>query len=492
MPKTKTTNLALRLRIFDNFALLVILFIAAALLGGSSRADVLSLVILRPFAVFVAVFAAFRLTAAQFADYRAISLWLGACLLFVALQTVPLPPDIWQALPGRDLIVEIDTATGNDGAWRPYSMNPIMARNAMWSLAVPLAVAALVASLDAEGHRRTLNLLLILGIASALVGVLQFLSGPNSLLYTYKISNNGSALGFFANRNHQGVFLAMLIPLLAAFAASNQRPIARRRRDRTLKDAGWHFWGAVIAIALILPVILATGSRAGMLTAILGLLGGVAVLFPAWRKNWIDTQHEKSRFSKSNVRRNAVLRFAFLSALAAAFVATIALTIGMQSNASLARLIEDPERPDLRWSMWSEIQSLIAEFFPYGSGAGSFVTVFKINEPDAMLSTYYVNKAHNDFLEVALEHGAIGIALLAAGLLLLLLYGWRVWRSPANIEAHHIARGASVALLLLVIGSAVDYPARVPFMAAVAATLVIWLRRGTLTSTREKFKDIND
>lgn len=98
-------------------------------------------------------------------------------LALVLFHLAPLPPTIWQALPGRDLIVAIDEAAGLSGVWRPLTMDPTMTRNALWSLAAPLAGLVLAAQLTFEQHKSILLCILGIGSLSALLGLVQIVEG---------------------------------------------------------------------------------------------------------------------------------------------------------------------------------------------------------------------------------------------------------------------------------------------------------------------------
>ncbi|MCQ4504087.1 hypothetical protein NON27_28270, partial [Vibrio parahaemolyticus] len=75
-------------------------------------------------------------------------------------------------------------------------------------------------------------------------------------------TNGASAPGLFANRNHQAALLTALFPLLAAFACAG---VADRR---TAAIRG----GIALGIgAILVPLILLIGSRAGVLLLGLGL-----------------------------------------------------------------------------------------------------------------------------------------------------------------------------------------------------------------------------
>src|SRR3546814_10933219 len=60
---------------------------------------------------------------------------LLATVLLVLLQLVPLPPAIWTALPGRDVLLG---ALPGEAVWRPGSIVPSATINAASSLIVPV------------------------------------------------------------------------------------------------------------------------------------------------------------------------------------------------------------------------------------------------------------------------------------------------------------------------------------------------------------------
>ncbi|MFP3813504.1 hypothetical protein, partial [Bacillus sp. SIMBA_005] len=81
---------------------------------------------------------------------------------------------------------------------------------------VPLAVVLLVGrTSDQDLRQLPLRLLAFLAVA-AVFGVLQLLGGEGAP-YFHRITNVGAAVGFFANRNHHAVFLALYWPLLLWF-----------------------------------------------------------------------------------------------------------------------------------------------------------------------------------------------------------------------------------------------------------------------------------
>src|SRR5690606_26754911 len=126
--------------------------------------------------------------------------------------------------------------------------------------------------------------------------------------------------------------------------------------------------------------------------------------------------------------------------------------------------------------------SMARDFFPFGSGFGSFEAVFRAYEPADALSVRYMNQAHNDLLQLAIEGGILALALLLCGLLWI---GWsilRLWRFPEGSGRRPaIYLGSSIALWLA--ASLVDYPLRPPLAAMVFAVLTAQL---SFLSTRAR------
>jgi O-antigen ligase len=92
-----------------------------------------------------------------------------------------------------------------------------------------------------------------------------------------------------------------------------------------------------------------------------------------------------------------------------------------------------------------------------GSGGGTFEDIYARYENPARVDSFYVNHAHNDFLEILLEYGVVG------ALLLLLFLLWWVrnahWLS-AGRKPDYFAFAATLASAAILAHSLVDYPLR--------------------------------
>lgn len=444
--------------------LMLCLLVLVALTGGSSRADIASLIVLRPVAILLAVAAVAMSWPMAMREYRAIVAVLGAATLLLILHLVPLPPAIWQALPGRGLIREIDAAAGLGNPWRPISLDPLMTRNALWSMAVPIAASMLAMRLDERYGRPLLLCVLAIGVLSGLLGVLQFADGPSSPFYFYSITSNGFSVGLFANRNHQGVFLAALIPLLAAYAAMGRKD----GRDRNARAIG-----AIAVGAMFVPMILATSSRAGFVAMLLGIVSAIGIATPLIKQR--STARDAAK----------VPRWWIYAAVGAIFLVLCISLVGLTQGNSVDRLLDGgSDGPERRWPFWEITIEAARAFFPLGAGLGSFVRVFQVFEPDTLLAMTYVNHAHNDYVELLLDGGVPALVLMLFALFIVARDALSVWRVKPAGSAITLGRSASVSLSILMLASVVDYPLRTPILAAIACILAVWLRRGAIAAGR--------
>lgn len=430
-------------------AYLAIVFIT----GGGSRSDIQSLIILRPIAAIACVFALWRVQRSHLWDSRGILAIAAAVVLVVLLHLVPLPPSIWGHLPGRDLVTEIDQSVGLGDVWRPISLIPSATWNALYSLLVPLAVLLLGIQISREERFLLLPVLLVLGLFSGLLGMLQAVGNPNGPLYFYEITNNGAAVGLFANRNHQAVLLAIMFPALAVYASAE----ARSEKELNLRS-----WMAFVAGISLIPLVLVTGSRTGLALSLLGLVVS-AVLY----------RRPRSVFAKKRkvVKFNWRIPIAGFTALCLG-----AITVMVSRAEAINRLTAPDQVEELRFLVWGPILKAAIDYFPMGSGIGSFVEVYRVHEPDALLSPDYLNHAHNDFLELFLTGGLPAIAILAVVLACYLLATWNLWRTRKDRGREvQFGRLGWAVLLILGLASGVDYPLRTPIMAALFVVAVVWL-----------------
>lgn len=443
--------------------------VTAFLGGGGSSSAIASLLVLRPVSALLFALALTSLTGQQIKGSAGLLALTAATVVIVAAQLIPLPPALWHNLPGRELIAANDRLVGLADQWRPLSLDPPATRNALFSLLLPIATLLFAIQLSAADLVKTVGLVLVGALSSAVLAQLQILGDPEGPLYFYALTNNGAAVGFFANRNHQALLLAASLPMLAFWASTRSQagrhaasPADARSAVRRL-PAKW--WMALGAAAFITPLLLVTGSRAGLL---LGILSFVSVPLVLTRNR---NEGAKATGARRTVRRLPVVAaFALLGCI-------VASAVLLGRDEALARLLSrtDPAA-ELRVAILPVLKTMAELYFPWGTGFGTFEAVYLIHEPDALLGPAYVNHAHNDWFELLITGGLPGALLIAALAALVTIRMAKATRARhAGTADSQIQVLGFTVLAYVALGSLGDYPLRVPIMQCVFALALVWV-----------------
>jgi hypothetical protein len=434
------------------------LVIAVFFTGGSSRPEVSSLEILRPLSIIALGLALMFIRRIHLRTYRVPLTFVMLCVGLVAVQLAPLPPGAASSMTGRGILAEIDAAAGLGAIWRPSAVSPSAALNAILALFVPLSVFVTGVQLAATDHGRLLVVVLAAGAASALLALLQILGDPQGSLYFYDTTNFGAAVGLFANRNHQAVLLACLLPLI--FAAVRLPRAGTSFSTSTLQRVDPWLLVGLASTAFIVPLILITGSRSGL------MMGGIAlaslVLFVLGDKKILG--NEGSWGSR---------RLKIWMGLVAVGILTL-LAIWLQRALAIDRLLDGDAADDMRTKILPAMRDMITTYQPWGAGAGSFKDLYKASEPAGLLMPLYMNQAHNDWLDIALTGGipALLVAATAAGVWVVRVI--QVMSNKAPDSFNDLRKAALIVLLILAGASLSDYPLRTPALGILFVLATIW------------------
>lgn len=429
-----------------NFILLCVLLGLLCVAGGASREEVIGQLVVRS-AAWLTLITVALLGDTPHIGRAPVPTWLLLATIGLALvQIVPLPPALWQALPGRSMLAEAATASGQSQPWRPLAIVPGAALNALGSLVVPAATLVLMLRLTQHDQRRVPGLILILVGTSMPVALLQISgSGVDNPLVnddTWQVS------GFFANRNHFALFMALGILVLPAWVSRDE------------KGRNWRAPIALGSAPLLMLTILATGSRAGL------MVGGIALsvaLFLSWR-----------RLTSGLRRRPRWMTWAIATTLGIAVAGFLLISILAGRAVAIDRLFAIDNAGDIRSRARPVVITMIRDYFPVGGGLGGFNPLFRLHEPFELLKPTYFNHAHNDYLELVLDAGLPGLMLIVTAIGWWAFAGVRAWRARDPSGSSLAPTGASMILLVLA-ASAVDYPARTPMIMALTVIAAVWL-----------------
>ena len=428
----------------------IFFLVALGMLGGASRADELQQFLIRGAAILAIGAALWPLNFSAFRDARGPVLALALAYILVLAQLVPLPPSIWARMPGHALYAAVAGQTG-PALWRPWTISPDLTLNSLASLLPVTAMGLLALAIDFRGRLLLARILVGIACASALLGLMQFAAGE-SALQLFRTTSQGAAVGLFANRNHQAAFIASVLPIGGALAGIRAHQEVISPRNLLIEQS---------AAILLLMGLGATGSRMGLLLGLIGIVAAAITYF-------------------MTVRAEAVIRHVSgrMRLVAAGFGVAALVTVSalLARSGAVSRLASDPV-DQTRVAALNPMFQAMRAFLPFGAGFGTFDPVYRRFEPDALLSTIYLNQAHNEPVQLAIEGG------IPALLLLLMFFGWwafaavRAMRPRGSSARRAMGMAMTGATLILMLSSLVDYPLRTPLLSGLFAVACVELVR---------------
>ena len=292
-----------------------------------------------------------------------------------------------------------------------------------------------------ENANLALRLVAAGGAAYALYGLLAHLTGSETILFYQKWAYHNVLTSTFVNRNSYATYAGMglivsVLLLLRSFRNSpNDNAILRERISTSLNGDLAERLILGIAVFLLISALFLTASRAGALSSLAALLVLVVLL---------NTGLKKSRWH---------LIFPMVS-LAVAMVGAYVLS----SDRLLERLVG--VTLETRQATYIQTIEAIRDHLLWGSGLGSFAQIFPLYRESEMSQTTVWTKAHNTYLENALELGlmaALALYCAVAGLF------WRCWRGlRTRTRDRHFAAGGIAISVLVALHSLVDFSLQIP------------------------------
>lgn len=417
------------------------LFLFACLLLGGSPQGVWRNLILQILGLGLIAWALMATERSHPTSTGRLLLWLcGLWFALVLLQVVPLPPQWWSALPGREPAIEGFTLRGEPLPWLPLSLAPAATWSILPLMAVPLGLIAAVVVLGAYRSRWVISALVAGTTLSVLLGVVQLGQGGP---YLYDNHNTQAATGLFANSNHQATLLLATLPFLGALIGLQQQSQSSGRRSRQSASLGRIVIALGAAVVIVLGIIL-NGSGAGLSLLVPVALATLAVALP-----------------KAGKAPRLLASLSVLLMLGASVV--LALFTDAGSNATSVAT-----RADIYRITWQAI----GDTFPAGTGLGTFREYYRLHEDPALVDSFFVNHAHSDPLEWVLETGVLGTLLLGALLWWWGIRAWRLWRAE---QPDLVALAATIASGAILAHSLVDYPLRDAAIQAVFAVSLAFM-----------------
>lgn len=365
--------------------------------------------------------------------------------LFI-IYLVPLSPDIWTSLKGRQIVEEGYILINEPLPKLPISLSPEKTFLSIFDF-LPVVAVGLITILtkNIKELEFAVYSLLLISIVSVLLGMAQLIDG-NQSFSLYKFFNKGRPIGFFSNTNHFICLLVMTMPLSLLLFFHSKNDLFSSSYGKKGK-----FLCAVSFLSGICGVLMA-GSIAGYLLLILCILACIVIFNP-----------------KYSQKKTIIL-------LGIIFILLILLDFFIFSG-QVSRLLDkfSNTMPTSRVEIHNKVLDFRGNYGRFGIGPGAFLDIYPMHLESNSISTTYVNNAHNDFLQIWTEFGHLGV---------LLILSFFVWYFLTFIDWFKERKNRSneqfiflFSLILPILHSTVDFPLRTISISVIFTFLIVLVYR---------------
>lgn len=402
----------------------------------------------------IAIITALQLRHTKKSDWPS-GIWLPASLISIFAA--------WGFLQAY-LPVSNESALGNLPSFSTISVNPALTlNNAIFFLAHLIFFVCVYAYCTRRD--KAANILkfiaIVVGIYAA-YGFAIYVSGNQTILWFDKWANQNSLTSTFVNRNSYAAYAGIGLQCLIAYAFFwTQAELAEGRTGRELyrhviETMLVKAWWLPLAIILTTSALLLTNSRAGFSSVAVGVFL-LLVLSP-------------NRYQKN--RKSTIKSIVIIFGLVAVAVSLFAL-----SGDNLDQRLQSDASLDMRFKAYPYMIDAIFNKPLTGYGLGTFEEIFRVYREADVTANF--DRAHNDYLELALTAGipAAIILIIACILPLFTLIG--ALKFGAQYRSF-IALGIT-ATIQLGLHSFVDFSLQMPavsytWLAILSASLAIAVR----------------
>lgn len=281
--------------------------------------------------------------------------------------------------------------------------------------------------------RRLAQIFSLYGAVIACFALLQGISSNGKLYWLRQPSLGGWIYGPYVNHNHYAGLMEMLIPIPLVLSLTR----LAERKERI---------AAASAAAVMASTIFLSGSRGGMLALVVEL--GILAVVLIKQKRGLRTALAVGVF--------LVILTGLLVWVGGAQLGQRMATIGSGARSDLSG--------DMRWQINKDGLRMFAGRPVFGWGLGAFPVVYP--QFRSFYTNFFVNQAHNDYLQLLVETGLLGFCTLVWFLVVI----FRTALKKINNWTADISGAMTLACLMglsaILVHSTVDFNLQIPANAA--------------------------
>jgi O-antigen ligase len=390
-------------------------------------------------------------------DTRLLDAALMVSGLALLVQLIPMPASLLRVVDPNATVLRatwLFTLQSNlDAMTLPITIAPAHTLAALVVFAATVALYWTCRRICEDGGAgRIIRAIAVIGLIASVVAIIQRAQSTRLLYGIWSPLDPGARpYGPFVNRNHFATWLVMACPVVFGYvlarAPSGRAQQFSVRLANALRQLGSIRIWLVASVCVMTLATLVSASRSGVLSLIAALAASV----------WLSTMK----------RTPGVLRWASLQAL----VMVIVVISFANFDALSARLDETLATAGAgrgRQAIWADTYRLIQDFKLTGTGAGTFALA--INAYQTAAPGFSIGQAHNHYLQLAAEGGAlVAVPIALASIAFAVVF---VRRMSEERSSNYLMRaGAGAGIVGIIMQSFWETGIRMPANATMLAVL---------------------
>jgi O-antigen ligase len=388
---------------------------------------------------------------------RGFLLGLVSIVAAVALQLAPLPLEGLTRLNANaiELLRRLDPAFALNPGPHALSVWPAGTRIGLGLFAaLALLMIGTERLISVAKPRRLVELIIITAVGLAIIGIVQ------KPLYTGKIygfwisQEGGSPFGPFVNKNHFAGWMLMAVPVALGYLCAG---IAKGLRGA---KAGWRYrllWFSSPDANKLIMAALGTTVMGLALVLTLSRSGITALGFAVAITGWFALRRLQGRSRKA-------IALAYLLLLST-------LVVGWVGVDTVATHFAEPDWGQLngRSGAWADAVTTFRRHWLTGTGLNTYqVTNLFYQQHD---KASFVSSAHNDYLQLAAEGGALLIVPILLCVLFFARDVRRRFREDGQSSSYWLRAGAVTGLVAIAFQEMVEFSLQMPGNTALFAVV---------------------
>jgi len=364
-------------------------------------------------------------------------------LFYILFQLIPLPPFVIEFLsPNTFKIHHTTQLITNTDSWMCLTVHPKATLSEFFRYATYVMFYILTVQLlsKKEMLQTTVFVIAIFGGLLAFSSILQFYLTTDMALWFRHVPNNALVTGPYVNHNHYGGLMEMIFPIVLGLFFFYRPKIGKSSIIKGIieilsqEKANIHILIGTAALLIIVSIFVSL-SRGAMISTCLSL-----ILFTAFLL--------KRKISKGNTL--LILSIIILTALSIGWFGWDQIFERFAKLKNAQGVIYDS-----RLDFWKDSKDIISHYKLTGSGMGTFSHIYPLHR--SVINTRFLTHAHNDYLELLVEGGAIAFFLGACFLITLFLKTYPVFSKRRDAFSIYLYMGSITALAAILFHSFTDF-----------------------------------